>query len=236
TNPFIDTKSAVAYLRNESASKATDLHPIASLTQNSKGVEMAELYDMKNAGAIAFGDYNKAISNDNLMKVALQYAQNFDGLVLSFPNNNAISGDGIANEGINSTRLGLKGIPNLAEELQITRDLFLLEYTGGKIHIPTVSTAKSVALIKEAKGKGLQVTCSVAIHNLVLTDQELYSFDARVKVRPPLRTEKDTKALLEAVLEGTIDCVTSDHNPIDIEHKKVEFNNAKYGTNFLISI
>ncbi|WP_139957905.1 dihydroorotase [Flavicella sediminum] len=230
TKPFIDCKSAVAYLKNESFSQATNLHPIASLTQNSKGVEMAELYDMKNSGAIAFGDYNKAVSNDNLMKVALQYAQNFNGLVLSFPNNNAISGEGIVNEGMNSTRLGLKGIPNLAEELQITRDLFLLEYTGGKLHIPTISTAKSVALVKEAKAKGLKVTCSVAIHNVVLTDEELYGFDSRVKVKPPLRTAVDVKALLAGLLDGTIDCVTSDHNPIDIENKKVEFSNAKYGT------
>ena len=230
TNPFIDSKSAVAFLINEAKSAATNLHPIASLTQASNGKEMAELYDMQNTGAIAFGDYNKAIENDNLMKVALLYAQNFDGLVLSFPHNKVIAGEGMANEGETSTRLGLKGIPNLAEELQISRDLFLLEYTGGKLHIPTISTAKSVALIREAKQKKLKVTCSVTSHNLTLTDAELKNFDGNVKVTPPLRTQNDVEALIAGVNDGTIDTITSDHNPIDIEHKKVEFNNAKYGT------
>jgi len=230
TKPFIDSKATVAFLKNESASKATNLHPIASLSQASKGIEMAELFDMKNTGAIAFGDYNKAITNDNLMKVALLYAQNFEGLLLSFPINEAIAGEGIANEGKNSTRLGLKGIPNLAEELQISRDLQLLEYTGGKLHIPTISTAKAVSLIRNAKKKGLHISCSVAVHNLLLTDEELHSFEGNTKVMPPLRTKEDTLALLEGVKDGTIDCVTSDHNPIDIEDKKVEFDNAKYGT------
>ena len=136
----------------------------------------------------------------------------------------------MANEGIVSTRLGLKGIPNLAEELQIARNLFLLEYTGGKLHIPTISTAKSVELIKEAKAKGLQVSCSVAVHHLVLTDEKLEGFDTRYKVTPPLRTEADRQALLEGVKDGTIDMITSDHNPIDIEHKKMEFDMAKNGT------
>tara|TARA_B100000809_G_scaffold95005_1_gene93650 strand:+ start:7588 stop:8844 length:1257 start_codon:yes stop_codon:yes gene_type:complete len=230
TQPFLDSKTAIAYLKNVSQTKATDLYPIASLTQGSKGTEMAELYDMKSAGAIAFGDYNKPISNDNLMKVALQYAQNFDGLVLSFPHNKAIAGEGIAHEGKNSTLLGLKGIPSLAEEMQIVRDLFLLEYTGGKLHIPTISTAKSVDLIREAKQKNLQVTCSVTTHHLTLTDAELTHFDGNTKVLPPLRTDEDRLALIKGVEDGTIDCITSDHNPIDIENKKVEFNNAKYGT------
>lgn len=230
TNPYIDTKSSVIFIKNESRSKATNLYPIASLTQASKGQEIAELFDMKQAGAIAFGDYNKALSNENLLKIALLYAQNFDGLVLSFPHNKNIAGEGIANEGINSTLLGLKGIPNLAEELQIARDLFLLEYTGGKLHIPTISTAKSVELIREAKQKGLQVSCSVTAHHLCLTDAELKSFNGNVKVLPPLRTEEDRQALIAGVNDGTIDVITSDHNPIDIENKKVEFSNAIYGT------
>ena len=124
----------------------------------------------------------------------------------------------------------MKGIPNLAEELQVARNLFLLEYSGGKLHIPTISTAKSVELIKEAKAKGLQVTCSVSVHHLVLTDEKLEGFDTRFKVTPPLRTEADRKALINAVLDGTIDMITSDHNPIDIEFKKMEFDTAKNGT------
>tara|TARA_B100000767_G_C19729299_1_gene520879 strand:- start:342 stop:1598 length:1257 start_codon:yes stop_codon:yes gene_type:complete len=230
TLPFIDSKPSVSFLKSEALGKATKLHPIASLTQQSKGEEMAELYDMQKAGAIAFGDYNKPMTSENMMKVALLYAQNFDGLVMSFPHNKKIAGGGIANEGVQSTLLGLKGIPNLAEELQITRDLCILEYTGGKLHIPTISTKKSVALIREAKQKNLQVTCSVTAHHLNLTDTELKDFNANFKVLPPLRTEEDRLALIEGVKDGTIDCITSDHNPIDIENKKVEFNNATYGT------
>ncbi|WP_439132278.1 dihydroorotase [Polaribacter sp.] len=229
TNPIIDSKSDVEYVIHKAQHSATKLHPIAALTQKSKGIEMAELYDMQQSGAIAFGDYNKPIENDNLMKVALLYAQNFDGLVLSFPKNNAIAGEGIANEGINSTKLGLKGIPALAEHIQISRDLFLLAYTGGKLHIPTISTAKSVALIKEAKQKGLKVTCSVAAHHLVLTDDELHGFDSNFKTNPPLRTQQDVKALQKAVKTGVIDSITSDHNPIDVEDKKVEFSQALDG-------
>ncbi|MDO6813867.1 dihydroorotase [Tenacibaculum soleae] len=230
TNPVIDNKSAVEFLINKANNFATNLYPIANLTQQNKGIEMAELYDMQQSGAIAFGDYKRPVTNDNLLKIALLYAQNFNGLVLSFPKNNLIAGEGVANEGKNSTLLGLKGMPALAEELQISRDLFLLEYTGGKLHIPTISTKKSVALIKEAKKKGLDVSCSVAIHNLFLTDDELHGFDGNKKVNPPLRTQNDTNALIEGLKDGTIDIITSDHNPIDIEHKKVEFSTAKDGT------
>ena len=230
TNPAIDNNSAVEFLINKSNGYATKLYPIASLTQQNKGIEMAELFDMKQSGAIAFGDYQKPIENDNLLKVALLYAQNFDGLIQSFPKNNSISGDGVANEGINSTKLGLKGIPALAEHLQITRDLFLLEYTGGKLHIPTISTAKSVELIKDAKKKGLDVSCSVSVHHLFLNDEELENFDGNLKVTPPLRTKTDTKALIKGVKSGIIDMITSDHNPIDVENKKVEYSEAKDGT------
>jgi dihydroorotase len=191
---------------------------------------MAELYDMKNAGAIAFGDYNRSLSNANLLKIALQYTQDFDGLVIGFAQDEKIKGNGVANEGIVSTRLGLKGIPNLAEEIEVARNLFLLEYTGGKLHIPTISTAKSVTLIQEAKAKGLQVSCSVAVHHLVLNDEKLEEFDTRYKVTPPLRSEADRLALIEGVKNGIIDTITSDHNPIDIEHKKMDFDTAKNGT------
>ncbi|MBY0486389.1 MAG: amidohydrolase family protein, partial [Flavobacteriaceae bacterium] len=170
------------------------------------------------------------LSNANLLKIGLQYVQDFDGLVLAFCQDEKIKGSGVVNEGIVSTRLGLKGIPNLAEELIVARNLFLLEYTGGKLHIPTISTAKSVALISDAKAKGLQVTCSVAVHNLVLTDEKLDGFDTRFKVSPPLRTDADRIALLKGVLDNTIDVITSDHNPMDIEHKKMEFDLAKNGT------
>ncbi|WP_372745891.1 dihydroorotase family protein [Lutibacter sp.] len=230
TSPVADNKSTIEFIKHQSFGFATNLYPYGSFTKGAQSADLAELYDMQNSGAIAFGDYNKPISNANLLKIGLQYAQNFDGLILSFPQDNSIATEGLVNEGINSTKLGLKGIPSLAEELQIARDLFILEYTGGKLHIPTISTEKSVKLIKEAKKKGLNVTCSVAAHHLVLTDDELKSFDSNTKVLPPLRTTKDTKALLKGLKEGVIDMITSDHNPIDIEHKKVEYYYAKFGT------
>ena len=228
--PIIDNQSQINFVKSKANGFATELFPIGALTKGSEGKDMAELFDMKNAGAIAFGDYNKSLDNANLLKIALQYVQDFDGLLIAFPQDSNIKGNGVANEGVVSTRLGLKGIPNLAEELQIARNLFLLEYTSGKLHIPTISTAKSVQLIKEAKAKGLNVTCSVAVHHLVLTDSTLEGFDTRYKVSPPLRTDADRQALLAGILDNTIDMITSDHNPIDIEHKKMEFDLAKNGT------
>ncbi|HEX8269011.1 MAG TPA: dihydroorotase [Flavobacterium sp.] len=228
--PIIDNQSQVIFARNKAHGFATKIYPIGALTKQSDGKDMAELFDMKNSGAIAFGDYNKNLDNPNLLKIALQYVQDFDGSVIAFSENREIKGSGVVNEGIVATRLGLKGNPALAEELQISRNLLILEYTGGRLHIPTISTAKSVELIKDAKAKGLSVTCSVSVHHLVLTDEVLDGFDTRFKVSPPLRTEYDRKALLKGVLDGTIDMITSDHNPIDIENKKVEFDMAKDGT------
>ncbi|WP_394759112.1 dihydroorotase family protein [Flavobacterium sp.] len=228
--PILDNQSQINFVKQKANGFATELFPIGALTQKSEGNDLAELFDMKNAGAVAFGDYNKSLDNANLLKISLQYTQDFDGLVIAFSQDNTIKGKGMVHEGIVSTMLGLKGIPSLAEELIIARNLFILEYTGGKLHIPTISSAKSVVLIKEAKAKGLQVTCSVAVHNLILTDKEIEGFDTRFKVLPPLRTEEDKKALIAGILDNTIDCITSDHNPIDIENKKMEFDKAKYGT------
>ena len=230
TAPVLDNQSQINFAKYKANASATSLYPIGALTKNSEGTDLAELFDMKNAGAVAFGDYNKNMTNANLLKIALQYVQDFDGLVIAFAQDEKITGAGIANEGEVATRLGLKGIPNLAEELIIARNLSLLEYTGGKMHIPTVSTPQSIQLIKEAKAKGLQVTCSVAVHHLVLTDEMLSGFDTRYKVCPPLRTDSNRQALIAAVIDGTIDCITSDHNPMDIEHKKLEFDLAKNGT------
>ena len=230
TNPVINTNADISFLKGKANGNAVKLYPIGALTKSSQGEDLAELYDMKNAGAVAFYDYQKPISNPNLMKLALLYVSNFDGLVMSFPQESKISGLGVMNENRTSTSLGLKGNPALAEELQISRDLFLLEYTGGKLHIPTLSTAKSVDLIRKAKQNKLNVSCSVAIHNLLFTDEDLSTFNTNFKVLPPLRSQSDIDALIEGLKDGTIDMVTSDHNPMDIEHKKVEFDFAKYGT------
>lgn len=228
--PITDNQTSVAFLKNKSQHTTTQILPIGALTHEMNGEDLAELYDMQNAGAIAFGDYKKAITNANLLKIALQYVQDFDGLILSYANTPSISGKGVVNEGRMATLLGMKGIPTLSEELNIARDLFLLEYTGGKIHFPTISSAKSVDLIRKAKKKGLDVSCSVAVHHLFLTDEVLDGFDTRYKVAPPLRNEENRKALIEGVLDNTIESVTSDHRPLDIEHKKMEFDLAKDGT------
>lgn len=235
TNPVPDSSSDVVFLKNAAKDSATNLHPLGSLTMKSEGNDLAELYDMRSAGAVGFYDFKHPVENANLLKIALQYAQNFDGLVHSFPLDTKIAGKGVANEGEVSTRMGLKGIPALAEELQIARDLFILEYTGGKLHIPTVSTAGAVKLIADAKKKGLDVSCSVALHNLYFSDENLAEFNTDFKVLPPLRTKKDIKALIDGVKKGIIDYITSDHIPLNIELKQVEFDNADYGSTGLES-
>ena len=207
TYPIVDSQSGVVYIKNKTAHCAATAHPIGALTIESKGEYLSELFDMKNGGAVAFG-----------------------GIVISFPNDTKIMGKGVVNEHVEATRLGLKGIPALAEELIVARDLAILEYTGGKLHIPTISTAKSAALIKEAKAKGLDVSCSVAIHNLHFTDEVLENFNTNYKVLPPLRDKTNVQSLREALNEGVIDFVTSDHNPLDIELKFKEFDWAAFGT------
>ena len=230
TFPVLDNQAQIRFVKEKARANAVEVYPIGAFTKNAEGTDLAELFDMKRAGAIAFGDYGKAISNANLLKIGLQYAQDFDGLVISFPQDYKIKGNGVVHEGSVSTRLGLKGIPALAEELMVARDLFLLEYTGGKLHIPTISSAHAVELIRNAKAKGLAVTCSVSVHHLVFTDDRLDGFDTRYKVSPPLRDNFNRKALIQGVLDNTIDMITSDHNPMDIEHKKMEFDLAKNGT------
>jgi dihydroorotase len=230
TYPVIDNKSQIEYIKTKSINSSVDIYPIGALTKNSDSKELAEIFDMKNAGAICFGDYKKSIQNSNLLKLALQYTSDFDAIVLSFPQNKDLSLNGVINEDITSTSLGLKGIPAISEEIQVMRDISILEYSGGKLHIPTISTSKSVDLIREAKRKKLNISCSVAIHNLFYEDNTLLGFNTNFKVLPPLRTKKDTKALIEGVKDGTIDLVTSDHYPLNIELKRVEFDNADFGT------
>ena len=228
TNPVIDSQAGISFVKSKNSS--CNIHPLGALTISSESKEMAELFDMKNAGAVGFCDYKKPIINSNLLKISLQYSQAFNSLIMSFPLDKSIAKNGIINEGEISVNYGIKGIPNFSEEIQINRDLHILEYTGGNLHIPTISTKKSLDLIKKAKEKGLNVTCSVAIHNLTFNEAKLKDFDTRFKVLPPLRTEKDRLALVKGVKDGVIDLVTSDHCPIDIENKKTDIDNAEYGT------
>ena len=230
TQPITDSKSGVRFIKEAANNHLVNAYPIGALTQKSEGKELAEMYDMQQAGALAFADYGKGIANSNLLKLALLYTQNFDAIVIDFPLDATIAQDAQMHEGVYSTQLGLKGSPAMAEIIQVKRDLTILTYTGGRLHIPNISCKRSVQLIKNAKKKGLNVTCSVAAHNLVLTDKELVGFDTRFKVAPPLRESKDLKALISGVKDGTIDMITSDHNPINIENKKVEFAHALNGT------
>ena len=230
TEPLIDSHSSVSHLIKKSKNHTSTLYPIGNLTLRSQGKKLAPLYDMKLAGAIAYGDHKKAINDSSLLKIALEYSKGFGGIVISYPNDDSLSSKGVMNEGIVSTSLGLKGMPNISESIQIYRDLEILEYTGGKLHIPYVSTGKSISMIKDAKKKGLNITSSVSLAHLVLNDTDLSEYNTNLKLSPPLRSKKDSDLLKDALLDGTIDYVTSMHEPIDIDNKKVEFDNALPGS------
>lgn len=230
TNPAIDNQAVIQFVKNKAQNCVTNLQVVGSLTKNSEGTDLAELFDMKNAGAVAFGDYKKSMTNANLLKIAFQYVENFDGILFVQPMNKEIKGKGFVNEGEVSTKLGLKGIPAMAEEIEIERNIALLEYTNGKLHIPTITTKKSVELIAKAQAKGLQITCGVSVNNLVLNDEELVDFNSNTKIYPPLRTETDRKALVDGVLNNVISVITSDHCPVNIEQKQLEYDLADYGS------
>lgn len=229
TNPTPDSSGDIINLLAASKDHCTELFPMGTVTVASAGQDLSELYDMYTAGAVAFSDYKSPIDNPNVLKLALQYSQGFNGLVYSFPQDAQLAGKGQINEGRVSVRLGLKGIPCLAEELRIARDLALLEYTGGKLHIPTISCEASLKLITAAKKKGLDVSCSVSIHHLWFSDEVLDAFDTNFKISPPLRTRDECKLLQKALKSGVIDFVTSDHCPLDIEQKRREFDQAAFG-------
>lgn len=227
-NP-VHSKAEVEYLINRSRGNLVDVYPLGTISHKREGKDLAEMYDMFLSGAKAFTDGNRPVQDAGLMERALLYAQGFDAMVFSYPEDTAIAGKAKVNEGEISTLLGMKGIPSLAEELMIARDLYLAEYTVSKIHFSTISTARSVDLIREAKRKGLEVTCDVAAHHLVLTDEALLGFDSQYKVKPPLRTADDVKALIKGLKDGTIDAIVSQHTPHEIEFKDVEFEVAAYG-------
>ncbi len=229
TNPAIQSRSEVSLLVNAAKGNLVDVYPIGAISKKREGNELAELYDMKINGAIAFSDGNRSVQQAGLMGRALLYSKGFDGLIISFAQDESIAGGNQMNEGVVSTYLGMKGIPNLAESLMISRDLYLAEYNEAPIHFTTISTAESVDLIKKAKAKGLKVTCDVAAHNLVYTDEEVAGFDSNYKVSPPLRTKNDVKALLKGLKDGVIDAVVSQHTPQEVEFKNVEFHIAKNG-------
>ncbi|MDO3645216.1 dihydroorotase family protein [Mucilaginibacter sp. L3T2-6] len=229
TIPPVHSKAEIEYLMNRAKRSLVDVYPLGAISHKREGKDLAEMYDMFLSGAKAFTDGNRPVQDAGLMERALLYAQGFDALILSYPEDTAIAGKAKVNEGEISTILGMKGIPPLAEELMIARDLYLAEYTGSRIHFTTISTTRSVELIREAKRKGIEVTCDVAAHHLVLTDEALLGFDSLYKVKPPLRTRDDVNALLKGLKDGTIDAIVSQHTPHEVEFKAVEFEVAEFG-------
>ena len=229
TNPPLSNKSQINYVVTKAKGSLVDVFPIGTLSYNQEGKDLSEMFDMQQAGATAFSDYKKSVKDAGLILRALQYASNINSFIITHCDDKTISHDGQMNEGVASTKLGLKGIPALAEEIMLQRNIQILEYTGGKMHIPTISTKGSVELIKKAKAKKLNITCGVAAYNLVLDETELSGFNSNLKVNPPLRTKEDIEALKKGIADGIIDVIVSDHYPQDIESKDLEFDLADNG-------
>lgn len=229
THPALHSRGEIAMVANLAKGNLVSVYPIGAISKDRSGNDLAELYDMRQAGAIAFSNGNKSVQQAGLMSRALLYCKGFEGLVMSYAEDASIAGGAKMNEGVASTFLGMKGNPNLAEELMVSRDLYLAAYNNAPIHFSTVSTKESVELIRFAKERGIEVTCDVAAHHLVLTEESVSSFDSNYKVNPPLRTDADVKALKDGLLDGTIDAIVSQHTPHEVEFKKVEFEIAKDG-------
>jgi len=229
TDPVMDTKAALTYWRNQSMGNLVELLPIAAITSHCNGKDITEMIDMQRAGAIAFSDGSESTQHNGMMMRALQYVRAFDGVVINRPFDSSIAGDGQMHEGLVSTQLGMKGIPHLAEEMIVARDINLAAYTASKLHLHAISTAGSVDLVRQAKAAGVQVSCSVAPLNLFYQEDSLAHFDAHFKVLPPLREKSDSMALVEGLRDGTIDFVISNHVPLEEERKKLEFAYADFG-------
>jgi len=229
TYPPLHSRSEVALVVNHAKSLLVDVHPIGTISKNRKGEELAELYDMKLAGAVAFSDGDRPVQQAGLMSRALLYSKGFNGRIIAYPEDVSVAAGAKMNEGVMSTFLGMRGNPNLAEALMVARDLYLAEYNHAAIHFSTISTAESVDLIRKAKAKGIQATCEVAAHHLVMTDDLIVGFDSNYKVSPPLRTAEDREALLNGIKDGTIDAIVSQHTPHEVEYKEVEYQIAADG-------
>jgi dihydroorotase len=229
TLPITHNKAQIEYQKNRAQNTGVNLLPAGTITFDATGVDLSEMYDMYLSGAIAFTDDKNTLTNPDVMRRALYYSKQFNGLVISVPNDKKITRDGQMNEGIMSTQLGLKGMPTLAEDLLVVRDLYLAEYCEAPIHFSCVSSAHAIDLIRKAKAKGQAVTCDVAFYSLCLNDSLLEEFDTNYKLSPPLRTEENRMALIKGLIDGTIDAIVSDHTPQNIEEKDCEFDHAAFG-------
>jgi dihydroorotase len=229
TNPSIDNSTMVEFLKRYNTKSIVNIQVAGNLTKKQKGENIVEIHDMINSGCLAFTDDKKSIQSNELMKIALQYIKDTKSIIMNFPNDKKIQNKGVINEGIISTSLGLRGIPNIAEELMLERDITLCRYTESKIHQSYISTKESIKKIKEAKESGVNISSDVALHNIFLTEDRVNNFDSRYKVLPPLRTKEDNNAIIQGLKDGTIDVITSDHSPYEIETKKIEFDNAAFG-------
>lgn len=228
TQPVIQTKSDVEYILSRTKGEAVACYPLGALSRYRKGEELAEFFELKEAGAVGLYD-DQPLPNTKLLQLALQYGQNAGARVFSRPDDAFLARGGQMHEGPVSTLLGLRGLPPNAEVMGLMRDLELVRYTGAAIHFTNISTAQGVELIRKAKDEGLPVTADVAIANLAFTDAELENYDTRYKVYPPLRDEEHRQALWLGVKDGTLDAITCNHSPQDIEHKQCEFDHAAFG-------
>jgi dihydroorotase len=225
----LDEESKIRYVLARAQQCPCRVYPIGSITKNLDGEELSPFGEMVRAGAKAVSDDGKSVKKTNIMRNGLNYSKSFDIPVICHCEDRDISGQGQMNESAMSTRLGLYGIPSIAEEIIVARDILLAEYTGARIHIAHVSTAGSVRIVREAKKRGVRVTAETCPHYLVLTDDILETYDTNKKMNPPLRTRKDMEAVKEAVADGTIDVIASDHAPHVPEDKMVEFDEAAFG-------
>ncbi|MFM9836961.1 MAG: dihydroorotase [Cyclobacteriaceae bacterium] len=229
THPTVQTKNEISYITQGNNNRLVQIHALAAITKNCKGEELTEMIDLHEAGAVAFTDGLKSVWHTDVFLKSLQYLQKFDGLLIDHPEDNWLNLFGQMHEGVNSTSLGLKGMPRIAEEVAVRKNLELLEYAGGRLHFSRISTAKTVAMIRSAKKKGLNVTCDITGFQALLDDSLLEDFDTYFKVNPPLREKSDNEKLIKGLEEGTIDVLTSGHLPQDDESKLLEFDQAEFG-------
>ncbi len=230
TEPAIDNEGIVSYICKEAARvDLCDVFPIAAITKARAGKELTEFGELLRAGARAFSDDGDTVGDNNVFRHALEYSMAFDAPIFEHPIDKTLAQDGLMNESLVSTRLGLRGSPAVAEELIVARDLLLAKFTGARLHLCHVSTRGAVEQIRRAKAEGVRVTCETCPHYLYFNDEALESFDANLKVNPPIRSEADRLAIIEGLKDGTIDCIATDHAPHCQAEKEVEFANAPYG-------